>query len=197
VNVEGLARFAGSHRGALAASVAALAVLATVTELRQVPPAGVAVLVAATQLPAGSVLTPADLRSERLPAPDVPEGVLRPGSGAVGRLLGTELTAGEPLTAAALAAPAGLGSRFVEALVQLSDPTATAALLPGERVEVFAASPDGSAAAVLASDALIVALPAAGETSGLVMIEVSPGQALRLAAAAAADRISVAVQSPA
>lgn len=177
------------RRRLLAATAAALTALGLLSVLHPRAGPSVRVLVAAADLPAGTVVEPAELRSEQLPLGDEPRGALA--STPAGRVLVAALPAGEPLTETALAAPGYLAPGTVETAVELANPAASAALVVGELVEVLAAAPGAAAAATLATDARLAALPA----PGLVVLVVAAAQAPAIAAAAASDRIFVAVES--
>jgi Flp pilus assembly protein CpaB len=124
----------------LAAACAAGAVVLGVRELRPPPPPVVAVVVAARAVPAGAVLSTADVTLEPVPLQArQPGAVLAPGS-AVGRRLAAPLAAGEAVTTTRLVprGPAdGLAPGAVALHVLLADPTAGDLLSAGRRVAVY------------------------------------------------------------
>ena len=157
------------HRRLLAAACAGLACTLAITELAPEPPASVAVLAAARDLPAGTGLQLADLRVIRLPPAAVPGGALRDPVLAVGRSTAGPMRQGEPLTDVRLeGGPLGRPAPgMVAAPVRLADAEAAALLRPGERVDVLAASTAGAAtgtvvgtgATLVASDVTVVRVP--------------------------------------
>lgn len=170
-----------AYRRPLGAVCAALCVLAVIAALRAPPPPGVPVLVAARDLPAGTVLGGADLRLARFPAALVPHGALPSASGIVGQILSGAVRAGEALTGDRLLAATALPPGQLSVPVRFPDAGAAATLQPGERIDVL--SPAGEAAADL--DVLTVA------PGGLVLLAASAAQARALAALP--DRFTFAV----
>jgi hypothetical protein len=131
----------------------------------------------------------------------VPTGAVGSAPAALaGRTLTGPMRAGETLTDWRL-----VESLPVEAVphgqvltaVRLADPAALALLEPGRRIDLVAADPTGEvAAAVVASDALVIAVPETDEaTVGLaggpvVVLAVSESTAVRLADAAVRSSLS-------
>ncbi len=195
-----LRKAAARHRRLLAAGLAAAAVAAGLSVLAPAPPTTVAVLAAARDLVAGTVVTEADLMSVGLPAAVVPAGVLTDAATVIGRLLAGPVRRGEPLTdvrviGSALLERADAGT--VATPVRLADPAAAGLLRAGDRVDVLSASVDTPTALVIAADVEVLAVPAAVTDSGegaLVVVATSPAVAARLAAAAVTGRLSVTVR---
>lgn len=192
-----------ARRRPLAAAAAALAVGTGVSAARPPDPPTTQVLVAARDLPAGSLLAAGDVRTVDLPVDLVPAGALD----ALPRsLTGATLTGpvreGETLTdwrvvrgLAATALPAG----DVLTSVRLADPAALVLLETGRRIDLVAADPAGEqAATVVAADALVVAVPAGDTGDGalgvgsgpVVVLAVPPATALALADAAVRSQLS-------
>jgi len=199
-------------------AAAALVCLALVLALRPPPtsagaapaPPTVPVVVAATDLAAGAVLTAADLRTARLPADVAPAGAAGDVAALGDQVLAAPVRAGEPVTDVRLVGP-GLWSAvpdgLVAAPVRLADLAVATLLRAGDRVDVLAATgvaPDaegGSAVAVtvVAGNALVVTAPAprpepgpgAAPDSGLLVLAVPPATAQDLAAAGAGGTLTI------
>lgn len=190
------------HRRPLTAVLAVLCLLTGLRSLSPPRPPSVSVLVAAHDLAGGVRLTGDDLTVVRLPPAAVPSGVLAEDA-AHGRTLAAPMRKGEPVTDVRLLGPgltAALGRDLVETPVRLADPAVAALLQAGDRVDVLAAPVDpGTAGAttVAAADVAVLAVPVpgqdgAGVTEGaLVVLATTRHDALTLAAAATADRLSV------
>jgi Flp pilus assembly protein CpaB len=187
-----------SKRRPLAAIAAALAVLTGVSAARPPAPRTEQVLVAAHDLSAGTTLAADDLLPvERLPD-ELPAGALQGAATTVaGQTLTGAMRAGEPLTDWRLveslpadAVPAGQ----VLTSVRLADPAALVLLEAGRRIDLVAADPTGEVAAtVVASDALVVAVPQADEAA--VGVADGPVVVLAVSAATAVELADAAVRS--
>jgi Flp pilus assembly protein CpaB len=166
-------------------------------------PTGVPVVVAAADLPAGTVLTTSDLSVTPLPPDVVPRGTTRAPDALVGRGLAGSVRAGEPLTDVRLVG-AGLTALLapdqVAAPVRLADLAVAALIRTGDKVDVLAIPPDGGAARVVAPDALVLASGSAPASpsatapdpaAGLLLIAVDQPTAALLAAAAASSTLTV------
>ena len=115
-------------------------------------------LVAAREVPAGTVLSDADLRVDHVPRRSLQPGALASAAEAVGRRVGAGLASGEGLTASRLVprgALDGLPAGRVALHVVSADPAAVDLLAPGLSARVYPAA-GGPAlavgAAVLAAD---------------------------------------------
>ncbi len=190
-----------ARRRALAALSAAAAVLTGLQATSTPPQPTRTVLVAARDLPAGTVVAPADLARSAFLAGSVPDGATGSARGLLGRTTAGPVRRGEPLTDARLVGGSlldGYPGR-VAAPVRVADPGAVALLHVGEVVDVIAADPQGRRdAAVVASAVPVVALPEAPRetvpaTGGLVVLAVDEETATRLAAAAVSAYLSVMI----
>ena len=192
--------------GVLALGALVLAARPTPTDPRPEGPATVGVVVAARDLPAGAVLTAADLRLARLPPEAVPDGVAAAPDELAGRPLAGALRAGEPVTDVRLVGP-GLTTALppgrVAAPVRLADLAVAGLVHPGDRVDVLATAPGATDAEVVAPGALVLAPVAAGGEpdasdpgAGLLLLELDPATAGRLAAAAVSDTLTVTLAPP-
>jgi len=197
-----LRRLLLSRRRLLSAVAAAVAVAAALQATSAPPPATTAVLTAARDIPAGSVVRPGDLTSVAFRPESVPSGVLRSAEAALGRTTAAPIRAGEPLTDVRLLADS-LVARYpgtVAAPVRITDAGAVDLLRVGDRVDVIAADPQGERAPrLVASEVPVVGLPAEVASTpglvngGLVVLAVSQRTAQDLAAASVSAYLSIAI----
>jgi pilus assembly protein CpaB len=180
---------------------------------------GVAVLVAARDLPAGTVPAAADLRTVLLPPPAVPADALPPaavpgspaaparpgatvagaggaagGGGTVGPLA-VAVRRGDVLTGRHFGggwAPAGALRAYT---LPVGDGVEAGPLAPGDRVDVLAAA-HGRARTVLRAAPVLRLVPGGDGRAALVVVGVTAGQAEALAGARAAGTLTL-VQAPA
>ena len=146
-----LVRAVSWHRRLVAAACAAVAATAGLQVLRPAAPPTSPVVVAATGLAGGRLLTAADL-AVRAAAPDsVPDGAYADLQSLVGRRLAAPLGTGEVVTGRRLVGPTlladftgELGPGAVETPVRITDPGPLVLLRPGDRVDVIAV-PAGTA----------------------------------------------------
>ena len=130
-------------RRVLSAALVAVSLALVVRELRPPPPPTVGVVVAATPIPAGAVLTAAHLRTARVPVQGVQPGALTRVEEAAGRRVGSGLDAGETVTTRRLVprGPAdGLRPGRVALHVVASDPASVDLLAPGTWTRVYPVS---------------------------------------------------------
>lgn len=190
----------------------ALAVAALALALRPPPPPAAAaptttpVVVAAADLPAGAVLTADDLGTAAWPPDLVPSGAAVDAAALDGRVLAAPVRRGEPLTDARVVGP-GLWSRVplgeVAVPVRLADLAVAALLRPGDRVDVLA-TVEGSGTEVVASRALVLAVPGPDEATaglsaagaGLLVLAVPPDVAGALATATTSGTLTVTLGAP-
>jgi Flp pilus assembly protein CpaB len=207
-----LARLAGWPRQVLAATLLLAAVVVALrpdapTSPPAPPPVGMPVVVAARDLPAGTVLAKPDLRAASLPADVAPAGTARDVPALVGRTTAGAVRRGEPVTDVRLVGPGlttGLGPRESSATpVRLADPEAAALVRPGDRVDVLGTPVDrtdaGTADAVeVATGVRVLAVLGGREAAdGVVLVVAStPEVARRLAGAAGRHRLTVTVRPP-
>ena len=202
------------HRRTVAAVLAGIGVLASLSVLAPKRPATQPVWVAARDLTGGAPLRATDVELAREPVALIPAGALRSGSTVVGRLLAAPMRRGEPLTDVRLLGPSLLDALGrpgqVAVPLRLADGAAAAALArPGEVVDVLAVGALDDAGgvaptAVVASAVTVLAVPgrdsAAGydgsQDAGLVVVAVTPLQAATLASAATHSRLSLVLRRP-
>jgi Flp pilus assembly protein CpaB len=186
--------------------------LALVLALRPVPSAAPPVLdttravVAATDLPAGRVLTAADLEPVERPAATVPDGASAEEPALTGQVLAAPVRRGEVVTDVRVVGP-GLWAQVppgqVAAPVRLADLAVATLLRAGDRVDVLASTDgtDDGGAVVVAADALVLSAPPATapadppgstpEGAGLLVLAVSAETARVLAGAATGATLTV------
>lgn len=155
----GVRRSLLARRRPLAALLGAVAVLAGLQAATQPPPPGVAVQVAAHDLPGGAVVAADDLATVDFAPGSVPDD-LAPTP--VGEVLASPLTRGEPVSRARLVG-AGLGEHagagVVALPVRLPDPEAAALLAVGDRIDLVATDPAEGGSRVVALGVRVLALP--------------------------------------
>jgi Flp pilus assembly protein CpaB len=192
------------------AAAVLLAVAALVLAARPDPPpptapAAVPVAVAATDLPAGTVLAPGDVRVARVPPDVAPSGAAAEPDSLVGHVLAGSVRSAEPITDARLVGPgltAHLADGEVAAPVRLADLAIASLIRTGDRVDVLATPPDSATAEVVAASALVLAGARAGPeaaddpAAGLLVIAVDAATAARLAAAATTSTLTVSLPPP-
>lgn len=187
------------HERAVTAALVGLAVLAGLQALRPPEARLVPVVAAAHALAGGAVLTADDLTTIRVPAAAVPTGALRHAD-AIGLMVAAPMARGEPLTELRVAGPALLAaarSGSVAAPVRVADAGVATLLQVGDRIDLLAVPRDGGPSQTVASDVLVLTLPAASsglDEGALVLIACSPSVAHQLASAAVSSRISVVLR---
>lgn len=154
-----------ARRRLLAAACVGIAVLAGLRATSVPPPTTVAVPVLAHDVPAGTVLTSADLRSAAFSPASVPDGVV---ADPAGQMVAAAIGRGEPVTTTRLLGPGltdGLtadphgGSGLVAMPVRFPDAAMAALLRVGDIVDVLAVDPQGGAPVLVGSGARVLALP--------------------------------------
>lgn len=190
------------HRRWLAAGALALAVLAALRAVSPAPPPQADAVVAVRDLTGGEQLGADDLTVRPVPRDLLPEGAVTDTASLVGRTLASPTRAGELVTDRRVLGE-GLLAAYPGAVAvpaRLADAASRRLLRVGDTVDLVAASPQGRAASVVAASVPVLALPSAGsrtsaagarEAGALVVVAVSPDDALRVAQASAAGVIGV------
>ena len=186
-----------AHRRLIAFVCAAAAVLLGVQATRPPPPPSDIVLVAARDLPSGTVLGADDLTEAAYAAGTAPTSLdPRP----FGRTLAAPLRRGEPVTDLRLVSPAltdgypGLAAYPV----RIPDAGAVGLLRVGDRIDVLATDPESGEATTVLVDAPVLALPspdsgaaAEGLAGRLVVLGVPESTLTRIGAASVTQFLSV------
>lgn len=198
------ARFVAARRRLLAAGFTAAAVAGGLHAVSPQPAATRQVVVASVDLPPGTALTSDQVKSTPMPEGLVPRGSLDDVDAVTGRLLAAPVRSGEPLTDVRLLGAAlvdGYGDGRVAAPVRLADAGAAALLRTGDRVDVLAADPQGTAkTAVVAPNARVIVVPEPEDgptqsaSSSLVVLAVTPDIAKKLSQAAVVGPLSVSIR---
>jgi pilus assembly protein CpaB len=187
------------HRRPLAAGLAALSVLFVIGAVSDGGGPTTTVVIAATDIPAGTTLTADDLATVPFPLDVVPPGYSDDPVTLTGEVVTAPLATGEAITTTRL-----LGSRpdpgkgLVAAPVRLADAGVAGLLAPGDIIDLIAASADGTAR-VVARDARVVTRPIPPATFGtqtgsLVLLAVTPEEATEIAGVATTRDLSAVLQ---
>ncbi len=158
----GVRRSLLARRRPLAALLGAVAVLAGLQAATQPPPPGVAVQVAAHDLPGGAVIAADDLATVDFAPNTVPDD-LAPAP--VGEVLASPRwpwRAGEPRTAGRGRAGRARGAGVVVLPVRLPDPEAAALLAVGDRIDLVATDPAEGGSGVVALGVRVLAAGVVG-----------------------------------
>ena len=185
------------RRRLIAATLAAVATLSALRTLAPPAPDTVEVLVAARDLPSGTVLGDDDLAVRDYPRELAPVGATAAGAG---RVLAAPVGQGEVLTDARVVGP-GLAraepGRTVLP-VRLPDAGMAALLRPGDEVDLVATDPGTGDSSVVARDVTVLATPVAatdgpaGERGGaLVVVGASATEATDITSAALSQFLTV------
>lgn len=189
------------RRRLIAATLAAVAALSAMRTLAPPPPDTVDVLVAARDLPSGTVLDEDDLVPRAFPAGLAPSGAAAgPASSAAGRVLAAPVGGGEVVTDVRTVGPglalAEPGRTIVP--VRLPDAGMAALLRPGDQVDLVATDPGTGGTTVVARDVTVLATPtgvpdgpAGGSGGALVVVGAGPDEAIALAGAALSQFLTV------
>jgi Flp pilus assembly protein CpaB len=185
------------RRRLIAAALTAVAALAALRTLAPPPIETVEVLVAARDLPSGSLLGEDDLVARDWPADLAPpDAAVR----AAGRVLAAPIGRGEALTDVRLVGPglalAHPGETVVP--VRLPDAGMAALLHAGDEVDLMATDPGTGEAALVARDVTVLATPtgvpegpAGGSGGALVVVGASAEEAVTIAGAALTQFLTV------
>lgn len=174
--------------------------VATVSALRAVapsPPDTVDVLVAARDLPSGTLLDRSDVLAQRFPA-DLAPSVTSPSP--VGRVLAAPLARGEVLTEARVVGPGLAEAQAGQTVlpVRLPDAGMATLLRPGDEVDLMATDPGSGATRVVAREVTVLAAPAevpegpaSGTGGALVVVGTSAVDAVEITSAALSQFLTV------
>ncbi|MGH3366316.1 MAG: SAF domain-containing protein [Nocardioidaceae bacterium] len=188
--LRSLRRAVTLHRRLLAAGCTAAAVAIGLGVVSPPPPPTRPVVVAATDLHGGGVLTHTDLDLLRLPPEAIPAGAAARPARVVGRTLAAPVRDGEPLTDVRVLGPSlvqAYGPGLVAAPVRIADADSVALVRVGDRVDILAPDPSSQLpTSVAVADAPVVAVPrpqeeVASTAGALIVVAVSTDEALQLA----------------
>jgi pilus assembly protein CpaB len=202
---ESLARRSGFGRTLLLRRVVAAVLVGLAAVLALAPGrAGSpddAVVVAARDLAAGTVLEPGLVALRGIPEQVVPEGAARSPSAVLGRTLAAPVRRGElltdvRLTGSDLARTISTNPDTVSVSLRLADPGVATLLRPGATVDVVTVGERQDEPVVLARGARVLAVleadSHAGERAGrLVLVALDPVAATRVAAASISQTLTV------
>ncbi|MCG2621737.1 Flp pilus assembly protein CpaB [Arthrobacter sp. I2-34] len=199
-------RLVRRNRRLFAALLLCAAAGLTVQAFVPAPAASVPVVVAAADLPAGTVLTDAQLTEQRYPATTGPPGSAASPAGLVGRRLASALRAGSPVLDTSLVGPGLLTGRppgTAAVPVRPADPSTVQLVSPGQLVDIVLSSGNGIEQPV-SSTVLARSVPVLwkadggtadpgllGSTSaeGLVVVAASPAEAAALAGSSSRGQV--------
>lgn len=167
------------YRRPLAATSAALAVLLLALGLRPHDAARTDVVLAATDIPAGTTLTGVDLSVAAYPGDAVPPGTVDDPDRVIGRTVVGPIGAGEPITTTRLMAHGPRDDGLQEVPVRLADAQTAALLSPGAVIDLVLARGDNSE--VVAESALVVTVPRADTDRAFGAPSRSPGSLIVVA----------------
>ena len=185
------------RRRLIAAVLAACAVLAGLRTIAPPAPDTVEVLVAARDLPSGTVLADDDVVARAFPADLAPADAT---GAAAGRVLAAAVRRGEVLTDVRLVGPALADAVPGETVLPVRLPDAGMATLleAGDEVDLVATDPGTGDTAVVARDVTILATPAGvpdgpsgGAGGALVVVSASATEAIAIASAALGQFLTV------
>jgi pilus assembly protein CpaB len=201
-----LVRVVRRRRRLIAALLLSAAAALSVAQLAPPDPDTARVVLAARDLPAGRVLTDADVMVVRAAPAIVPESALIEVSDAVGHQVSGPLRKGQFITDASLLGPGLLvgmppGTQAIP--LRLADPSTVKLVQPGQLVNVVISSGNGLEEAVsdrvLAAGVPVLWKPSAAQsptplsapegTEGLIVVGAPPQQAAELAGASAHGKI--------
>jgi pilus assembly protein CpaB len=203
---HGLVRVVRRRRRLIAALLLSAAAALSVAQLTPPDPDTARVVLAARDLPAGSVLTDADVVLARAAPAIVPESALLEVSDAVSHQVSGPLRKGQFITDASLLGPGLLvgmppGTQAIP--LRLADPSTVKLVQPGQLVDVVISAGNGLEQSVsnrvLAAEVPVLWKPPAAPnatplsapegTEGLVVVGAPPQQAAELAGASAHGKI--------
>lgn len=185
------------RRRLIAATLTAVAALSALHTLAPPPPETVEVLVAARDLPSGSLLAEDDLVARAWPVDLAPaDAAVR----ATGRVLAAPIGRGEVVTDVRLVGPGLALAQPGETIVPVRLPDAGMATLlrAGDKVDLLATDPGTGEAALVARDVTVLATPtgvpegpAGGSGGALVVVGASAEEAVTIAGAALTQFLTV------
>ena len=160
---------------------------------------GVSTVVAARDLPAGSMLTAADLALVTVPAQAVADGAGASINAVVGQRIALPMRRNEPVTAVRLLDGGllqALGNNLGAVPIRLADPALAQFVQAGSLVDVYARSEVGTPLGAVATAVRILRVLPIDDQGVVIIVAADQGTAARLTAAAGTGALSVAVRAP-
>lgn len=195
--------FAYRFRRPLAAASAAFAVLLLASTLRPASPATLPVVVAASDLPAGSLLSRDDLAVIDIPIDYAAPGALGDIATATGRTIAVGMVAGEAVSESRLLATSGRIDGLLTVPVRLADAEVAGLLEPGSAIDLVQLAGDAEPR-VVAEAVRVVTVPRRTDSPGwggttrsagsLIVVATDRRTAITLAAAGAQPGLGVVLR---
>ncbi len=204
--LRALGRAISWHRRKLAVLAAVAAVLAGVNAANPGPGVTRSVVTAARPLAAGHPIAAADLQVRQLSPSAVPDTAVADPGTLVGKVVVAAVPDRQVLTELSVVSPRLPAAQdgTVIAPLRLADDDLVPLLTIGDTVDIVAAQLQTGKAGIVAHGARLVTIPELKPSSGLaasknsqgalVLVEVSPTDAVKLAAAAISARLSVVMR---
>ena len=197
-------RFILRNRRTIIVSLVAVAVLNTAAGFAAAPGSQRTVVIARSAIRAGTLITADQVRIQSWPAAIVPSDWPSDPAKLTGRMAVGAIGIGEPITATRLltTAKASLPVGLVLAPARIADAATVALVNPGDIIDVIASWPAGqtgpASATTIASHVRVATVPHPATSSlsnsvdgALLVLEVPPATAARIAAAAISARLSI------
>ena len=195
--------FAYRFRRPLAAASAAFAVLLLASTLRPASPPTLPVVVAASDLPAGSLLSHDDLAVIDVPIDYAAPGALSDIATATGRTIAVGMVAGEAVSESRLLATSGRIDGLLTVHVRLADAEVAGLLEPGSAIDLVQLAGDAEPR-VVAEAVRVVTVPRRTDSPGwggttrsagsLIVVATDRRTAITLAAAGAQPGLGVVLR---
>jgi len=202
-------RLVRRNRRLIAALLLCAAAGLAVQALTPAPAASVPVVVTAADLPAGTVLTEAQLTVQPHPAATGPPGSAASPADLLGRRLASALRAGSPVLDTSLVGPGlltGTPPGTAAVPVRPTDPSTVQLVEPGQLVDIVLSSGNGfdqpASSTVLArgvavlwkadggpADGSLLGSSSAASSEGLVVVAASPAEAAALAGSSSRGQV--------
>ena len=196
--------FAYRFRRPLAAASAAFAVLLLASTLRPASPPTLPVVVAASDLPAGSLLSHDDLAVIDVPIDYAAPGALSDIATATGRTIAVGMVAGEAVSESRLLATSGRIDGLLTVPVRLADAEVAGLLEPGSAIDLVQLAGDAEPPRVVAEAVRVVTVPRRTDSPGwggttrsagsLIVVATDRRTAITLAAAGAQPGLGVVLR---
>jgi Flp pilus assembly protein CpaB len=196
-----LADAVNRHRRLIAAALAAIAVLASISAVQGTRPT-MAIVVATRALHAGSVVAPADVAVRSMSA-ELSAGALGETSAVVGRTLLVNVNAGQPMYSSFALEHGSIPTGWAAVPLRTADAAVANLIRAGERVDVVGQRTSNDPATVLARNVSVLTVAApqqsgllkASNEAALVVVLADSYTASTLAAATLAGPVALSLRS--